>query len=145
MSIVRYEELLSTSDAQATRDAYANFVPHVCMCATCRNFRPQLARIPEQVQALIERMGIDLPKPNEIVDYGRENAGRFCQVEWAYLRDEQFEFAGTATVRECDNWKVIVCDGGIPAKGFDESGRRSSLTFEIHGVPWILDDQEPTP
>ena len=86
MSTIDLEKFIRASDIAATRTTYNDFYPYVCDCCYCRNFRSQSHLIPEQIRLLLQTMGIDYERPNEIVEYGKsKDGGRLYGVEWAFL------------------------------------------------------------
>ena len=142
MCFAEIEILVGASDADATRTAYAAFEPRGCECAFCRNFRAQTNGVPESIQLLLQKMGIDPAKPVEIVDYGKCNdGGRLYEVEWAFLPDADHTCDRLVTAR-CDGCKVSMFKGGIPNE-FSHASNRCSLSVLMSNVPWVLSEAEP--
>src|SRR5947208_263577 len=85
-SEVDSESFIRISDTESTRSIYARFVPHVCACACCRNYRAHAEPVPPQVRSLLVSMGVDPEKPNEILEFGKsKQGGRVYEPEWAFL------------------------------------------------------------
>jgi len=140
---VGLDRIARASDVQATRAAYAGFKPWACDCSYCRNFRLQMNRIPEQIWLLLQKMGIDAEKPNEIVEYGGcDGGGRLYEIEWPFLAVGDAALVDHYKV-ECEGCEITVYRGGIPCSVFDAVPRRCSVSIMMSNVPWVLAEPEP--
>jgi hypothetical protein len=130
-------------DVDATRSTFAQFAPHRCKCAYCRNFRAQWPQWIVDWSDTLCAMGIDPDKPNEIIDFGKTEAGRLYQVEWPFLIDLGATALTPPLSYTFQNSEVFFAPGGIPEPSFDSTGRRWSIRVQTSEARWVLDEPEP--
>lgn len=146
LSTVRIFGQAVGAEVDATRAAYARWMPYHCDCCYCRNVRAQWQKIVrEDVRSALASLGIDPEKPGEIVDFGRQDkAGRLCEVEWPFLGTAGENAPGGDPGAPRVN-SLVVYPGGIPCGEEFATDSRWSASLLLEGVPWVLDEAEPEP
>ena len=134
---------LVSVDVEETQAVYSRFEPSCCDCSYCRNFRAQWNElIVPSFSENLRAIGIDAPKPVEIVEYCRnEDGSHFYQVDWPFIGPEVSESSQGSGGRAF-GLEVGVAPRGIPCKEFDATGHRWSSWALFRRVPWRLSEPE---
>lgn len=129
-------------DKDLTKDAFAHFPPGWgCTCTYCRNFRAGIPLLPAALTAPIQRCGIDLMHPAEIVEYYGDQmhlyeawyhvVGRICAMPAAPPNSfGHYQLTETIQIRITD--KIALLPKHFPTPVF-QIGFFATL-------PWVLNE-----
>ena len=124
-------------DVEATRDYYARYgqIAGGCTCAACRNFADAIGAVPGKVGETLARLGLDLRKPIEVCEWGRETDGHIWYSAWYHLVGTQLT-EGTEQITFSEGCKLsfqsecFILQEEFPSPHFQ-------LNLELH-LPWVL-------
>jgi hypothetical protein len=133
------------SDVELTRSFYSQYEPHHCTCAYCRNVQAQWETLlTAELRSILSSLGIDIDKPNEIVDFGHIGNGRLCHIYWPFIgvSKEISSFPDLPPINADIQLRFFRWDGKLETP-FDATGRICGVGGEFKNVPWVIPDKEP--
>ena len=137
-------------DVAATRAYYeAHPLPWItCDCLGCRNFQAAIHRIPQEVKALFDRLGLDPEKPAEVCYYQGTEA-TLSSGGWYHICGTILEQATP------EDPSQVFGEWIDPAEGFSAAFKSDcdllpkdfphpcfQMEFN-HLLPWVLEEPNP--
>jgi hypothetical protein len=138
-------ENAAISDVELTRSLYRQYEPHRCTCAFCRNVQAQWTTLlTAELRSILLSLGIDLEKPDEIIDFGRVGNGRLCHILWSFvaIAKDTSNFPDLPPIN-ADLQIRLFRDNGKPETPINATGHGCILGVECKNVPWVIPDKEP--
>jgi len=136
---VRVGKYLLDTEPETVRQWMANHeTQNSCDCAYCRNFEATAKTFPAEIQAFFEPLGLDLLKPREVAENGKDEDGRRWYTAWYHLPGKILENGEEiALTEECFCHFQNYCyrlPEGFPRPSFQ-------LNMDIC-LPWVLEESE---
>ncbi len=137
-----------STDRNATERAYSKAEKggaDTCNCVPCRNFRKaRTIAFPAAFLTLLDQLGIDPSKDGEVYHNGRNAPGRHDYAGWFHFVGELAETGDFAPVSLAEGFTAWMCRAGAPRLASLEGLAAVQLEFHAEGVPWLLNEPEPT-
>lgn len=136
-----FEDCCVQVDAEATRayyDAYGE-IAGGCGCAYCRNFAAAVETVAPRLRAFLDRLGLDIRKPREVMELGPGPEGR-------RLYEAFYHLVGRLKGRNCsgiaaEGAQMVFCkDCDLLPDNFPKPCFQINVALEL---PWLLKETVP--
>ncbi len=135
MTTIKFKERELIGDRELTKLTYDHVAlggPESCGCNNCKNFANNRKAIyPEEIKQLLDKLGVDHKKENEICHYCRQDDGLHYYGGW-------FHFKGKFKGKDC---KVPTASGGF-AFDLTPINDKFSIGFRHDSALTFFDDKE---
>lgn len=128
-------------DVEATRTWYAAHgeIAGGCDCAYCRNFAAAVGGAPGEIREFLARLGLDIQRPGEVVECGREENGSHRYTVLYHVAGTLLERGAADIALAPEITGGFASDMGPFLQGFPEPFFQCYL--DLH-LPWVLEEAD---